>query len=92
MRIACVLVALLAVGCGKSKCETYADMEIRCGGYPKSEEDITRKLAQGMCATTGSTEPGLREISERIERQAACAVKHDGDCAAYKACSDAAEK
>jgi hypothetical protein len=89
-----VLLALvLSLGCGKSRCEKYAEMEIRCGGYPKSEEDITRKLAEGMCETAGSVD---RSIAASIEREADCAVKHLGkdsaDCAAYKACTEAAEK
>jgi len=85
MRIAWVLVVLLAAACGKSKCEKYADMELRCGDIPKSEEAITRQLAEGMCE-------GARELPESMrahfEREVECAAKHhkDGDCAAYKAC------
>jgi hypothetical protein len=82
---------VLSLGCGKSRCEKYADMEIRCGGYPKSEEDITRKLAEGMCETTGSVD---KSIGGPIEREAECAemfMKKDGaDCAGYKACKDGA--
>jgi hypothetical protein len=81
---------LLSLGCGKSRCEKYADMEIRCGGYPASEEDITRKLAEGMCETTGSVD---KSISASIEREADCAVrflaKDGADCAGYNACKEA---
>ena len=88
-----LLACVLTLGCGKSRCEKYADMEIRCGGYPSSEEDITRKLAEGMCETSDSVD---KSIGGPIEREADCAVKFlkkDGaDCAGYKACKEAAHK
>lgn len=90
MRIAALVIAVLAVGCGKSRCEKYAELEIRCGGYPASEEALTRKLAEGMCETTGSVD---KSLAAPIEHEADCAEKHfqkDGaDCAGYNACKAA---
>ena len=50
MALSLSMVAL--AGCSKSRCENYADMEIKCGGYPKSEEDITRAMAEGACESS----------------------------------------
>lgn len=89
MRTAWVLVLVAAAACGKSKCEKYADMEIRCGGYPKAEEAITRQLAEGMCE--GAKELPA-ELRKKFDAEAACAAKFlDGDtadCAGYKACTN----
>jgi len=93
MRIAALVLVVCLAACGKSRCEKYADMEIRCGGYPASEEDITRKLAEGMCETTDSVDTS---ISKNIEHEADCAVKFtkkDGaDCYGYKQCKEAGPK
>jgi len=86
-------IGLFAAGCGKSRCEKYAEMEIRCGGYPASEEDLTRKLAEGMCETTGSVDKAL---AAPVEHAADCAVKFLGkdtaDCGGYKQCVEAGPK
>lgn len=83
MRFALLLVVALA-GCGKSKCEKYADWEWKCGNFPASEKEITLKLAEGMCSAAENGEKGL----ERFAKEAECAAKAK-DCAEYKACGDA---
>jgi uncharacterized Fe-S cluster-containing protein len=89
MRIALLLCALLGGACGKSRCEKYAEMELRCGDYPTSEEDITRKLAQGTCESSDE----IGEIGARIAKEADCAEKFfkksSPDCAGYQQCTDA---
>ncbi len=93
MRIASLLVsvaALLAVpACGKSTCEKYADMEVKCGGYPAHEKQITHDLAQGFCmAADSDDDPAAQEMAAHFKAEAECAKKHS-DCAEYKACTDA---
>jgi hypothetical protein len=82
-----LLVFALLTGCGKSRCEKYAEMEVRCGGYPKSEEKLTRQLSEGMCETTGSVD---KSLAAPVEHGADCAekfLKSDyADCAGYKKC------
>jgi hypothetical protein len=80
-----VLVGLFVVGCGKSECEKYADMEWKCGNYPAKEEDITRKLSEGMCEAA-KTEKS--EFAQKFKKEAECAAKFS-DCTQYKACTDA---
>jgi hypothetical protein len=89
MRNVLLVAAVLLGACGKSRCEKYAEMEIRCGGYPASEEDITRKLAEGMCETTDTVD---KSLAAPIEHEADCAVKFlnkdSADCAGYKQCKE----
>jgi hypothetical protein len=90
MQFLLLALAVFAVGCGQSRCEKYAEMEIRCGDYPASEEALTRKLSEGMCETTGSVDKAL---AAPIEHEADCAVKHlaknGAGCAGYEACKEA---
>lgn len=80
---------LAGTGCSKSKCEKYADMEVKCGSIPEGERDLTRQLAQGMCAASESgDDPDMAGMDKRFLAEAACAAKTD-DCAAYKVCTDA---
>jgi hypothetical protein len=92
MRIASLLVsvaALLAIpACGKSTCEKYADMEVKCGHYPADEKQITHDLAQGFCMAADSDEPGAQEMAAQFKAEAECAKK-TSDCVEYKACTDA---
>jgi hypothetical protein len=90
MRIALVIAALLvAPACGKSTCEKYADMEVKCGDYPAAEKDITHDLAQGFCmAADSDTDPAAKEMAAHFAKEAECAKK-TSDCAEYKACTDA---
>ena len=82
-----LVITVFVVGCGKSKCEKYADMEWKCGNYPAKEEDMTRKLAEGMCEAADSDKS---EISQHFKKEADCAAKFS-DCTQYKACTDAAK-
>lgn len=84
------LVALLVVpACGKSTCEKYADMEVKCGEYPEDEKDITHDLSQGFCmAADSEDDPAAKEMVEHFKAEAQCA-KQTSDCAAYKACKAA---
>jgi hypothetical protein len=82
----CILASLATVGCKKTTCEKYADMEVKCGGIPEKEADLTRALAKGMCSETPPA--GAEEFSSMIKKEAACADK-TSDCAAYKTCVDA---
>lgn len=88
--VASVLAALAALpGCGKSTCEKYADMEVKCGHYPEAERDITHDLAQGTCmAADSESDPEGKVIADYFLKQAECAKK-TSDCAEYKACTDA---
>jgi hypothetical protein len=88
------LAALVAaVGCGKTECQKYADMEWKCGDYPAKEEDITRQMAEGMCegAKSMNEKDDTSGLVSHFKAEAACAAKHANDCAAYKACTDAAK-
>ena len=79
---------LVAPACGKSTCERYADMEVKCGNYPDSEKEITHDLAQGFCmAADSDDDPAAQEMVAHFKAEAECAKKHS-DCAAYKACTD----
>lgn len=86
--VGCVglLVGIAVVGCKKTTCEKYADMEVKCGGIPEKEADLTRALAKGMCSE--SPPAGAESMSSMIKQEAACAEK-TSDCAAYKTCVDA---
>jgi len=93
MRTASLLLALAALlvapACGKSTCENYADMEVKCGEYPASEKDITHDLAQGFCmAADSETDPTAKAMVEHFKQEATCA-KSTSDCAEYKACTNA---
>jgi len=79
--------ALLVVGCSKSKVEKYVDMEWKCGNYPAKEEDMTRKLAEGMCEAADTDKS---EFAQHFKKEAECAAKFS-DCAQYKACTEAAK-
>jgi hypothetical protein len=81
-----VALAISNVGCAKSTCEKYADMEVKCTGIPSAEADFTRTMAQAMCADTPSaSEAGAKEFSDQIKREASCADK-TSDCAVYNKC------
>jgi hypothetical protein len=82
-----VSVALFVAGCSKTKCEKYADIEVKCGGIPAKEEDITRKLAEGMCE---AADKDKSELAQHFKKEAECAAKFS-DCAQYKACTEAAK-
>jgi hypothetical protein len=88
MRI--LLLILMAAGCGKSRCEKYAEMQVRCGGNPKSEDDVTRTVSEGFCEQADTINA---EFAARKRREADCAVrflkKDTADCAGYKACKAA---
>jgi hypothetical protein len=91
MRIALVFASLvIAAACGKSRCEKYAEMEVRCGGYPKAEEDLVRTMSEGMCETTDTVE---KELAAPVEHAADCAAKFlkkdSADCHGYKQCKEA---
>lgn len=89
--LALPLASLLAtVGCGKTECQKYADVEWKCGDFPAKEEDITRQMAEGMCEGAKDMKDDTTGIVAHFRAEAACAKKHPDDCAAYKACSDAA--
>lgn len=87
MQFIVLAIALSAAGCGQSRCEKYAEMELRCGGYPTNEADLVRKLSKGMCETTGSVD---QAIARPVAHGADCAVKFltkdSADCANYKQC------
>ena len=87
MRLTLILVAVFAAGCGKSKCEKYADWEWKCGNFPASEKEITLKLAEGMCEAAENGEKGL----VRFSKEADCAAKAK-TCEEYKACGDAIQE
>jgi hypothetical protein len=89
MRIIFLAGVVALAGCSKSRCEKYADMEIKCGGYPKSEEDFTRAMAEGACESMDKND---KVIGAHIQHEADCAAKHMNDCAAYKACTEAEPK
>ena len=93
MRFAGSIIALAALlaapACGKSTCEKYADMEVKCGNYPDSEKEITHDLAQGFCmAASSDDDPAAQEMAAHFKAEAECAKKTT-DCAEYKACTDA---
>ena len=93
MRIASLLVSVAALlaapACGKSTCEKYADMEVKCGSYPADEKQITHDLAQGFCmAADSDDDPAAQEMAAHFKAEAECAKKHS-DCVEYKACTDA---
>lgn len=71
--------------CKKSTCEKYADMEVKCGGIPAKEAELTRAMAQGMCSEDPPA--GAEEFSKMLRLEASCA-ENTTDCAAYKACID----
>jgi hypothetical protein len=81
---------LAAAGCGKTECQKYADMEWKCGDYPAKEEGITRQMAEGMCEGAKEMDDDKSGLGAHFKAEAACAKKHLDDCAAYKACTDAA--
>lgn len=81
-----VFTAVLAVAlaaCSKSKCEKYADMEVKCG---KEKGDMVHKLAEGFC---DKAQKEKDPFSQMLNAEAACATKHADDCAAYEACKEA---
>ena len=89
---AAALSLLAAAGCSKTRCEKYGDMEVKCGGYPKSEEEITRAMAKGMCEGAEKGMAELGELAAKFKAESACAEKHDGNCDAYKKCVETSEK
>jgi len=88
--VAAPLLALLAIAaCGKPVCETYADMEWKCGNYPANEKDITMTLAHAACTTGASSpRPADREAMAIYAQEGECAKEHSDDCAAYHACKE----
>ena len=92
MRFAGLLIAIASLvaapACGKSTCEKYADMEVKCGNYPDNEKEITHDLAQGFCmAADSDDDPAAKEMAAHFKAEADCAKK-TSDCAEYKACTD----
>ena len=89
MRFAVLFAAALALplsACGKSTCQKYADMEVKCGEYPAAEKDMTHDLAQGFCmAADSDNDPAAKEMSEHFKAEAKCAEK-TSDCAEYRDC------
>jgi hypothetical protein len=93
MRTASLLISLVALlvapACGKSTCEKYADMEVKCGQYPENEKDITHDLSQGFCmAANSDDDPEAKEMAAHFKAEAECATK-TSDCLEYKACTSA---
>jgi len=83
------LAALALPACGKSTCDKYADMEVKCGDFPASEQTMTHDLAQGFCMAADSEEdPAAKEMIEHFKAEAECAKK-TSDCSEYKACTGA---
>lgn len=85
MKILSILAALLVFGCSsekETKCKKYADMEIKCGGYPADEQAITRKMADGFCQEALGGDD-LLNLGQEIE----CAQKHS-DCSSYSTCAE----
>ena len=83
-KLALSLVAVLALAaCKKSRCETYADMEVKCSGH---EGELVHKMAEGMCEEADKN-PGKDMMTQMFSKQADCAAKHK-ECDAYKACLD----
>jgi hypothetical protein len=85
--VATIVVVALA-GCGKSKCEKYAEMEWKCGHFPADQKDMTITLARGMCDS--ADDPDLKSLGSSIKAEAEC-TKFD-DCESYKKCTNAAHK
>lgn len=88
MKAFVVLMSFLVLGCGSEKaekCEKYTDMEIKCGGYPASEVEMTRKMATGFCLEALGGEDLLN-----LKPEIACAQTHK-DCSGYESCQTAAE-
>ena len=86
--VAAPVLALLAIAaCGKPVCETYADMEWKCGNYPADEKAITMTLARAACEA-GSTSPipEERDAMAIYAHEGDCAERHASDCDAYAAC------
>jgi hypothetical protein len=92
MRNLFLAVALLSTvaACGKSRCDKYADMEVKCGNVPEKEQELTRALAGGMCSQSGEAakDDTLKEMAQRFQKEADCAEKYT-DCSQYKQCTDA---
>ena len=84
-----ILAAALA-GCSKSKCEKYADMEVKCGDIPEKEKDMTKVLARGMCEAADSGDKEAKALGDMIKLEAEC-TKYE-DCTEYKKCTEAVKK
>ncbi len=88
MRAIALVARFLVFGCSSEKdkkCEKYADMEIKCGGYPVEEHDVTRKMATGFCLEALGGDD-LLNLKPEIE----CAQKGN-ECSAYQSCQATAE-
>ncbi len=87
MKHVAILACLLALGCTsetEKKCEKYAELEVRCGDFPKDQRDMTKKLAQGFCEEALGGNDMLN-----LKPEVACAQKHSS-CAEYLVCQEAA--
>ncbi len=71
--------------CKKSTCEKYADMEVKCGGIPAKEAEMTRGMANAMCSEDPPA--GAEDFSKMLRLEAKCA-ETTTDCAAYNACTE----
>ena len=83
-----LLVALSA--CGRSPCQTYAQMEVTCNSVPENERERDLTVARGMCEAARSDDPSEAAAGARFAKEAECAAQTD-DCAAYLKCRTAAD-
>lgn len=81
------LALLVSAACGKPVCETYADMEWKCGNYPADEKAITLTLARAACEAGASSAIAEERTAMALHaHEGACAERHANDCTAYEAC------
>jgi hypothetical protein len=82
-RMKLVLFAALTLAlaaCSKSRCETYADMEVKCSGQSGA---MVHDLAKQLCEAADKDSSDM--MGKMFKQQADCATKHK-ECDAYKAC------
>tara|TARA_R110002073_G_scaffold108266_1_gene243148 strand:- start:2999 stop:3271 length:273 start_codon:yes stop_codon:yes gene_type:complete len=88
MKLIAILTSFLILGCSSEEdkiCETYADMEVKCGGYPVDQNKMTHKMAKGFCLEALGGDDMLN-LGPEIE----CSKKIE-ECSAYARCEEAAE-
>ncbi|HSD90957.1 MAG TPA: hypothetical protein VLB44_25710 [Kofleriaceae bacterium] len=83
MRALLVVAALLVAGCGKSKCEKYAEIEWKCGNNPADEKDVTLRISEGFCEAADHD-----KAMAHFAKEADCAAKFT-TCEEYKQCTAA---
>jgi hypothetical protein len=75
--------ALLAASCSKSKCEKFAEIEVKCQGSGGADDKAAIK---GLCESV-DTDPAFgAEAAKTFKGQVDCALKNENDCTAYKSC------